>query len=126
MFDEDFLGDLFGFDDWDLSGRRKEMVGIGADRDYELRVEVEMLADRVARQALVIQALVATCIDNGVFTRQQLLLTRNHIDDQDGTRDGRAAQPSAVSCPSCGKANAKRRKSCMFCGLGLGSEDFEL
>lgn len=79
------------------------------------------LEDRLARQALVLQTLVATCIQKGVFTGPEFNDLMIEIDSADGVRDGRARENrSPKVCPSCENNNNFRAMTCMYCGSELG------
>lgn len=82
--------------------------------DMELRMERAMLANE-AMWSLVREKLGLTDVD--------LAQRINEIDLTDGNLDGKVRK-SAVSCPKCQRAIARRFNKCMYCGQMVVQDPF--
>lgn len=82
--------------------------------ELELRLERAMLANE-AMWSLLREKLHLTDVD--------LAQRINEIDLSDGTLDGKVRK-SAVSCPKCQRAIARRFNKCMYCGQMVVQDPF--
>jgi len=82
--------------------------------ELELRLERAMLANE-AMWSLLREKLNLTDVD--------LAQRINEIDLSDGTLDGKVRK-SAVSCPRCQRAIARRFNKCMYCGQMVVQDPF--
>ncbi len=91
-------------------GRRR----VGTDvHDLELRLDKAMLA---------CEAMWTIMRDKFGLDDAQLAERINDIDLTDGKLDGKVRKP-AVTCPKCGKNNARRFAKCMYCGTAIVSDE---
>ncbi|MCA8939977.1 MAG: hypothetical protein KDB07_09220 [Planctomycetes bacterium] len=120
----DILGEFFEQADRGSTaqqGRSHEFNAIAAQARAERAESSAGLQDRMDRQALVIQALLAICVQKQVFTAQEFREMLLEIDMQDGVRDGKAKPDKTPQvCPSCNKNNSHKLVTCMYCGTELG------
>ena len=90
-----------------------------------------MLCQKEARFQVIIH--ICQPIDNKVVLSKdqvvecaillaQLAERINDIDLTDGKLDGKVRKP-AVTCPKCGKNNARRFTKCMYCGTPIVTND---
>lgn len=92
-------------------------IGMAASADTfapPLTSDVDKLADRVQRLALVTEAMWALLEENG-YTREQLIAKIDEIDGADGSIDGHVIKPP-LRCPKCDSAVTAGAKLCQFCG----------
>jgi len=92
-------------------------IGMAASADTfapPLTSDVDKLADRVQRLALVTEAMWALLEENG-YTREQLIAKIDEIDGADGSIDGHVIKPP-LRCPKCDSAVTVGAKLCQFCG----------
>jgi DNA-directed RNA polymerase subunit RPC12/RpoP len=106
------------------------MVGLGGDDERRrqqrqaatdlnvagVRNELTDLRERVARLALMNQALWELLRDRFHVTDDDLAAVAQEIDLRDGVADGRMTE-TAVRCPQCGRVSNSRHGKCLYCGL---------
>ena len=85
--------------------------------------ELDAARQRIARQELLIQTLIAMLLEKGVCTREEFLDLAEEVDMLDGRLDGKLAESTDGNvCSKCGTRNTADKKSCMWCGTELDSD----
>jgi hypothetical protein len=77
------------------------------------------VADKLERLTLVCAAMWELLRDRSSIPDEDLLAKIREIDLRDGVLDGqRSLDP--LGCPRCGRANNRRRQTCLYCEADLG------
>ena len=83
----------------------------------------ESLEARLDRALLACEALWTILRDKLEITDLELVQRMNDLDLSDGQLDGKVRK-TPVSCPSCGRAIARRFPKCMYCGQAVVHDPF--
>ena len=83
------------------------------------RSETERLRHDVDRLLMITEALWSFLKKEHGYTDEELVKAVTDIDLRDGRLDGRAEQPKAAPCPTCGRVNSAQRTRCIYCGEAL-------
>ena len=86
------------------------------------RTNVEELESRLDKAMLACEAMWTFMREKFGLDDAQLSERINDIDLTDGKLDGKVRKP-AVTCPKCGKNNARRFAKCMYCGTAIVSDE---
>lgn len=96
----------------------------GAGESRRAMTEVEALAARCNRLAMLCEAMWTLIRDELKLTDEQLLDRINEVDLTDGRLDGRVERGSAIRCHQCGRNVARKFTKCMYCGSLLAHDPF--
>ncbi|MBI4717409.1 MAG: hypothetical protein HY763_06365 [Planctomycetes bacterium] len=87
------------------------------------RNKVDELELKLDRALLTCEALWTLLRDKFGVSDVELVQRINELDLSDGRLDGKVRK-SAVSCPKCGRAIARRFPKCMYCGQAVVHDPF--
>lgn len=78
---------------------------------------VAELEGRVARQALLLQALCRLLISKNLMTEEEFRAWTEYIDKADGREDGRLRETRRpLECPRCRRMSPPKSPACQYCG----------
>ena len=86
---------------------------------------IEELRAEVDRLLLITEALWKLVQEKHELDDKELLRRITVIDMADGKLDSRKAKSPPKPCPKCGRALAKSRPRCMFCGEPVVFDPFD-
>lgn len=84
-----------------------------------VRTELELLRLDVERLLMITEALWEFIKKEHGYADEQLQDVIAQIDLRDGKLDGRVASAPPQKCPACGRALARKRPFCIYCGSAV-------
>ncbi len=106
----------------DHTARFEAMSARRTARDAQ--TDTEILASDVERLLMITEALWAFVKEHHGLSDEELVRQITRIDMKDGKLDGRVEKTEPVPCSSCGRAMAKRRATCIYCGTLTRQDPF--
>ena len=85
------------------------------------RTSLSEVEERIGRLTLACTAMWELLRQRTGVTDQQLLEVIQEVDLRDGVLDGQR-KASPLTCPSCGRRNNRRHRTCMYCESPLPHE----
>ncbi len=96
----------------------KQNLQVNREQTQSLQSEVSELKRRVAKMALLNQAMWELLRERIGLSDADLERKATEIDLRDGVQDG-AITPVPVKCSACGRTSSSRNERCMYCGQAL-------
>jgi len=103
-----------------VRGAHREATGARREA-RDASASVARLEEQVGRLTLACTAMWTLLRQRVGVTSQELLAAIQEVDLRDGVLDGQY-KPPALTCPSCGRPNNRRRRACMYCESPLPQE----
>ena len=97
-----------------MVGKRIGMVASADTFASSPTSDTDKLTDRLDRMAMVMEAMWSLLEDGG-YSREQLIERLEQMDASDGSVDGRVTRPPS-RCPQCDSAVTAGSKICQICG----------
>lgn len=96
----------------------KQDLQFSREQTQSVKSELDEVKRRVARLALLNQALWELLRDKMGISDADLEQKATEIDLRDGVQDG-AITAVPVKCPACGRTSSSKNQRCMYCGQAL-------
>jgi hypothetical protein len=95
-----------------------------AFRTLEIGTDVQLLKMDIERLLMITEALWGILKEKHGCTDEELISRIQTIDMSDGRLDGKVAKQAPSACPKCGRAMARNRPVCMYCGQASTEQPF--